>query len=305
MNDVVSDTDSLVVRWMAIPDRDTDRFWLTLWHLAVGIPLIIGLAILGLLAFVVAGGFADESVDSVIIIIVFALIGGPVSLLYLLLATKLGSEREVQTLTPSTGSFRLRYLPVSLLGGGFLLLSSVIQPVLLFMYLFGMFACKIAIDIRYTVGQMNVETATLHQVTGPAAAEYTDENLDTDDTRVRTFDLAPLKSISHRRIGAYTAFMPRYQSRGWRSRPLLIVVPNDATTEIETAFNAVIRTSDWAPGDGLDRAVRIAVACLGVVFFGTAGGLAIVAGDAVSLVVYPAVLVALFGVTLLLVAIRG
>lgn len=305
MNAGDSETDSRVVTWMAIPDRDTDRFRLTVWHLAVGIPVIIGVLVLGLLAFVVADGLAGGNMRTILLVIVLAFIGGPASLVYLLFGSELGSRREITKLTPSIGSFRLRYIPISLLGGGFLLLSSVIQPVLFIVYLIGFFACKVAINVRYTVGQINIETATLRQVTGPAAVEYTDENLDTNDVRVRAFDLAPLKSISHRRIGAYTVFAPRYQSRGRWGRPFLLVVPNDTTTEVETALDAVVRTSDWTPGDGLDRAVRIAVACLGIVFFGTAGGLAVIADNAASLVVYPAAIVGLFGVTLLLLAIRG
>lgn len=269
-------------------------------------PLIIGLAVLGLLAFVVADGLAVENVGITVLVVTLALIGGPASLVYLLLAVEYDSKREVQKLTPSIGWFRLRYIPVSLLGGGFLLLSLIIQPGLLPVYLIGLVICKTAVDLRYTVGRIHPETATLRQVSGVAAAEYTDDGgLDTSDRRVRTFDLSPLKSVYQRQIGDYTIFVPRYRSRGRWGQPLVLVVPKQTATEFETALDAVIRTTDWTPGGGLDRAVRIVLGGLGILFLGTTGGLAAVGGDALPVVAYAAATLGLLGVIMLFLAIRG
>ncbi|RCU46596.1 hypothetical protein DU504_04315 [Haloplanus salinus] len=66
--------------------------------------------------------------------------------MYLLLAVEYGSKREVETLTPSIDWVRLRYIPVSLLGGGLLLLSLAIQPGLLLAYLAGLVVCKTAVE---------------------------------------------------------------------------------------------------------------------------------------------------------------
>jgi hypothetical protein len=146
---------------------------------------------------------------------VLALIGGPASLVYLLLAVEYGSERELQKLAPSIGWFRLRYVPVSLLGGGILLLSVTIQPGVLLVYLIGLVVCKMAVDLRYTVGRIDPETVNLRQVRGAAATEYIHDGvLDTSDRRVGTSDLSPLRCIYKRQIGDYTVFIPRYQSRG-------------------------------------------------------------------------------------------
>jgi len=183
-------------------------------HVAAGVPVVIGLVVLVLLAFVVADGLAVENVGRTVLVVVLALIGGPASLVGLLLAVEYGPKREVQKLTPSIGWFRLRYIPVSLLGGGLLLPSLAIQPRLLLVYLIGLVVCKMAVELRYTVGRIHLETATLRQVIGAEAAEYTDGGLDTNDRRVRTFDLSPLRSVSRRHIGEYTVFVPRYQSRG-------------------------------------------------------------------------------------------
>jgi hypothetical protein len=301
-----SDSGGRVVTWTAFPDRDADRVRLVVLHLAAGVPVIIGLAVLVLLALVVADGIAVENVGLIVLVVVLALIGGPTSLVYLLLAVEYGSEREVRELTPSIGWFQLRYVPISLLGGGILFLSSVVQPGLLLVYLIGLVACKIAVDLRYTVGRIHPETATLRQVSGAAAAEYVDdEGLDTNDRRVRTFDLSPLRCVYQRQIGDYTVFVPRYQSRGRWGRPLVLVVPNDTATEAKTALDTVVRTNDWTPGGGLDRAVRIVLGGLGVLFIGTTGGLAAVGTDALPIIAYAAAILGLLGVAMLFLAIRG
>lgn len=301
-----SETGGRGVTWTAFPDRDTDRFRLVVLHLAAGVPLIIGLAVLMLLVFIIADGFAVESVGGAVLVIILALIGGPASLVYLLLAVEYGSEREVQKLAPSLGWFRLRYIPVSLLGGGLLLLSVAIQPGLLLVFLIGLVVCKMAVDLRYTVGRIEPETASLRQVRGAAAAEYTDDmGLDTSDRQVRTFDLSPLRCVYQRRIGNYTIFTPRYQSRGRWGRPLVLVVPNDTATEAKMALDTLIRTTDWAPDGGLDRAVRIVLGGLGVLFLGMPGVFATVGTDALPVVAYAAATLGLLGVIMLFLAIRG
>jgi hypothetical protein len=156
-----TDTGGRVVTWTVFPDRDADRFRLVVLHLAAGVPVVVGLAVLVVLAVVVANGLAAENVDGAVLVVVLALVGGPASLVYLLLAGEYGSEREVRKLIPPIGWFRLRYAPVSLLGGGILLLSVAVQPGILFVYLIGLVVCKMAVDLRYTVGRIDPETATL------------------------------------------------------------------------------------------------------------------------------------------------
>jgi hypothetical protein len=301
-----SDTGGRVVTWTAVPDRDADRFRLVVLHLAAGVPMVIGLAVLVLLVVIVADGLAVENVGGTVLVVVLALIGGPASLVYLLLAVEYGSERELGKLAPSIGWLRRRYIPVSLLGGGILLLSVTIQPGMLLVYLIGLVICKMAVDLRYTVGRIDPETASLRQVSGAAATEYIHDGvLDTSDRRVRTFDLSPLRCIYQREIGDYTVFIPRYQSRGRWGRPLVLVVPNDTATEAKTALDTVIRTTNWTPDGGLDRAVRIVLGGLGVLFLGTTGVFATVGSDALPVVAYAAVTLGLLGIIMLFLAIRG
>lgn len=235
-----------VVTWTATLDRDADRFRLAVLHLAAGVPMTIGLAVLLLLISALRDGSVSETAGgAVLVIVVLALIGGPMSLIYLILVVKYGSKREIQKLTPSIGWFRLRYIPVSLLGGGILLLSVAIQPEALFIYLIGLAICKIAVDFRYTVGRIDPESASLHQVSGSAAAEYADgKKLDTSDRRVRTFDLSPLRCVYQQNIGDYTIFVLRYRSRKRWGRPLVLVVPEGAAIEVESAVNSIIQRND-------------------------------------------------------------
>ena len=301
-----SDTGGRVVTWTAFPDRDADRFRLVLLHLAAGVPVVIGLAVLALLTFIIANGLAVENAGAAVLVVVLALIGGPASLVYLLIAVEYGSKREVQKLMPSIGWFRLHYIPVSLLGGGILFLSLGIQPGLLLVYLIGLIVCKTAVDLRYTIGRIDPDTASLQQVRGAAAAEYADDaGLDTSDRRVRTFDISPLRCVYQRRIGDYTVFVPRYQSRGRWGRPLVLVVPNDTAIEAKTALDTVIRTTDWAPDGGLDRPVRIVLGGLGVLFLGTTGVFATVGTDALPVVAYAAATLGLLGAIMLFLSIRG
>jgi hypothetical protein len=306
MTPTETDTGGQVVTWTAFPDRSTDRFRLVVLHLAAGVPLIMGLAVLVLLAVTLANGLAVENVGPAILVVVLALIGGPASLVYLLLAVEYGSKREVQKLMPSIGWFRLRYIPVSLLGGGILFLSLGIQPGLLLVYLIGLIVCKTAVDLRYTIGRIDPDTASLQQVRGAAAAEYADDaGLDTSDRRVRTFDLSPLKCVHQRQIGDYTVFVPRYRPRGRWGRPLVLVVPNHTATEVKRALDTVIRTNDWTTGDGLDQAVRIVLGGLGILFLGMTGGFVVVGGDALPIVAYAAATLGLLGMLMLFLAIRG
>lgn len=300
-----NDNDS-VVTWTAFPDRDADRFRLVVLHLAAGIPVLFGIALLGLLALVFANGLGGEAVGSTVLIVVLLFVGGPASLVYLLLAVGYGTEREIQRLVPSVGWLRLRYLPAVLLGAGIVLLLPAIRPELLFVYLVTLIICKIIVDLRYTVGRLDPETASFWQVSGAAAADYTgNTGLDPDDRQVRTFDISPLERVHERRMGNYTIFFPRYRSRGWWGRPLVFVVPNDTAAEVETALDTVIRTHDWTPGDGLTRAVRIVLGGLGVVFLGATGGFVAVGADVFPVVVYVAATLGALGAAMLYLAIRG
>ncbi|WP_251331168.1 hypothetical protein [Haloplanus pelagicus] len=298
--------DDSAVTWTALPDRDADRLRLAVLHLGAGVAGLFGLALLSALLFVLVDGLAGENVDVAVLVGVLAFVGGPASLWYLLLSVEHGTDRERETLVPSAGWLRLRYLPPAMLGAVVLFLPLAVEPGLLLAYPVAAVVCRAAVDSRYTVGHLDPETGTLRQVTGAAAAEYAaDATPGPDDRAVRTWDLSSLRAVHRRRIGGYTVFLPRYRRRGRWGRAYLLVVPNDAADRVATALDTVVRTSDWEPGPGLDRAVRVALGGLGLCFLGAAGAFVVVAGERASIVAYALGTLGLFGAALLLAAIRG
>jgi hypothetical protein len=293
------------VTWTALPDRETDPLRLALRHLVAGVGILFGLAVLLLLVIVGRDALDGGDVGVAVVVGVLALVGGPASLWYLLLSTRYGTERERETLRPSVDGIRLRYLPLGMLGGAVLFLSLGLQPALLLVYPVVGVACQAVVDLRYTVGRLDPETATLEQVTGARATEYADKtSFESDDRSVRTFDLSSLRRVHRLDVGSYVAFLPRYRRRGRWGRPLVLVVPADAAGRVETALDAVIRTSDWTPG-GLDRPVRIALGGLGCVFLGAAGLFAVVAAERLAVLAYALATLGLVGAGMVLAALRG
>lgn len=290
------------VSWAASPDRNADPPRLVLLHLAAGVAGLLGLGLLAALVLLAVDALAGGDVGPAVLVGVLAFVGGPASLWYVLLAAEHGTERERAKFLPGTEWLRLRYLPVALLGAVLVPAALMLHPVLLLAFPVAL----AAVEARYTVGRLDPTDATLRQVTGAAAVEYaTARDLDPDDRSVRTFDLASLRRVHRRHVGDYVVFVPRYRRRGWWGRPLLLVVPADAADRVEAALDTVVRTSDWEPGEGLDRAVRVALAGLGLCFLGATGAFVVFAGEREAIVAYALGTVGLFGAALLLGAIRG
>jgi hypothetical protein len=299
---MIPDGGDRTVTWAACPDRTADPPRLVLLHLAAGAVGLLVLALLAVLALVAVDAFAGEDVGLAVLVGVLAFVGGPASLWYVLLASEHGTERERAQFLPGTEWLRLRYLPVALLGAVLVPAALVLHPALLLAFPLAL----VVVDLRYTVGRLDPADATLRQVTGAAAAEYaTDRTPDPDDRSVRTYDLAPLRRVHRHRIGDYVLFVPRYRRRGRWGRPLLLVVPAEDADRVAAALDTVVRTSDWEPGEGLDRAVRVALGGLGLCFLGAAGAFVAFAGERESIVAYALGTVGLFGAALLLAAIRG
>lgn len=285
-----------VVSWVARPDRETDRLRLAVYHLGAGVAGTFVLCLLALLALLAVRSLVAPTSDLFVLVVTLALVGGPASLLYLLLAAEVGSERELDRFRPSVSWIRPLYLVLALPGVVVVLGLVAVQPALLFVSPFACVAAVVAVEGRYSVGRLDPATATLRTVTGADAVDdYADDptRLDGEDDRpVRTFDLAPLRHVHRYRVGNYVVFVPRYRRRGWWGRPRLLVVPGTAADRVGAALDAIARTSEWEPGGGMARPVRIALGFLGLVFLGTAGALVVLAGPAAegvrSLAVFPA-----------------
>lgn len=298
-----------VVSWVAHPDRDSDRLRLAVYHLGAAIVGTVALCLLALLALLAVRSLVSPASDALVLVVTLALVGGPASLLYVLLAAEVGSERELDRFRSSVSWIRPRYLLAALPGGGVVLGLVVVQPTLLFVSPFAFVAAMTAVEGRYSVGRLDPSTATLRIVTGADAVDdYAADPARLDgeaDRPVRTFDLASLRRAHRIRVGGYVVFVPRYRRRGRWGRPQLLVVPGAAADRVGTALGAIGRTSEWEPGDGMARPVRVALGGLGLVFLGAGGALAIVAGTGAgsvrSLAAFPAGL----GAVMLAMAVRG
>jgi hypothetical protein len=292
-----------VVSGVARPDRDSDRLRLAVYHLGAAIVGTVALCPLALLAVLAVRSLVWPAADA------FVLVDGPASLLSVLLAAGVGSERELDWFRSSVSWIRPRYLLAALPGGVVPGLVVVVQPTLLFVSPFAFVAAMAAVEGRYSVGRLDPSTATLRIVTGADAVDdYAADPARLDgeaDRPVRTFDLASLRRAHRIRVGGYVVFVPRYRRRGRWGRPQLLVVPGAAADRVGAALGAIGRTSGWEPGGGMTRPVRIAFGGLGLVFLGAGGALATVAGTGAgsirSLAAFPAGL----GAVMLAMAVRG
>lgn len=298
-----------VVSWVARPDRESDRLRLAVYHLGAGVAGTFVCCLVALLGLLALRSLLGPDTGLFVLVVTLVFVGGPASLVYLLLASELGSERERERFRSSVGWIRPRYLLLTLPGGVVVLALVAVQPALLFAFPFAFVAAAAAVEGRYSVGRLDPTTATLRIVTGAdAVSDYADDptRLDGEDDRpVRTYDLSPLRRVHRYRVGDYAVFVPRYRRRGLWGRPRLLVVPAGVADRIDGTLDAIVRTSEWDPGDGMARPVRITLGGLGLVFLGAAGGLTALAGagaeDVRSLVVFPAGL----GAIMVAVAVRG
>ena len=237
---MVAVTDDSAVTWTALPDRESDRLRLLVFHLGAGVVGVVGLLIVAALVALAVGGDVGGDTGTLLLVGVLLFVGGPMSLWYLRLASTHGTEGELGTLLPNTGWVRRRYLPVAVVGGPILLLPLALQPGLLLAYPLAFVAARWAVDLRYTVGRLDPAAGRLRCAVGAAAVEHgRGGRLDPNERPVRTCDLTPLRRVHRRQIGSYTLFFLRYRRRGWWGRPLLLVVPSEAAERVEQIFFTV------------------------------------------------------------------
>ena len=298
--------DDSTVAWAALPDRESDRLRLLLFHLGAGVVAVVGLLLVAaLVALAVQGDFGGDA-GTVLLVVVLLLVGGPMSLWYLRLASTHGTDRELGEILPNAGGLRRRYLPVAAVGGPLLLLPLALRPGLLLAYPLAFVAARWIVDLRYTVGSLDPKTGRLRRAVGAAAVAHAEaERLDPDERPVRTHDLSPLRRVHRLHVGEYALFVLRYRRRGWWGRPVFLVVPADAAERVGAALGRIVRTSDWEAGGGLDRSVRVALGGLGAVFLCATGIFAVFAAERVAVVAYAVATLGLFGAGMLVAAIRG
>jgi hypothetical protein len=311
--------DTGVVSWVALPDRESDPYFLAVRHLLAGVVGTVALVVAGFLAWLAAGSLLGPTNDALLVVVVLALVGGPFSLIYVLIAADVGSERERDLFVPDLSWLRLRWLLPGLLAGAGLLagLGLLVGPLVIVVLPFGLLFVVHAVDSRYTVGRVDPDARTVTFYTGTLAREYAEAApavadgaetpaFDTDDRNRREGDLASLAGVDRYRAGGYAVFRLRYHDRDWLSnRPRLLVVPREAGDRVETTLGRIAASNDWQQDDGLDRDVRLVLGVLGATFLGAVGLFALVAGGEPIVLFYAGITLGLLGVVMLLAALFG
>lgn len=308
-----------VVPWVALPDSEADPYFLAVRHLLAGVVGTVALVVAGFLAWLAVGSLLGPTNDALLVLIVLALVGGPFSLLYVLIAADAGSERERELFAPDLSWLRLRWLLPGLVAGAGLLagLGLLIGPLVIMFLPFGLMFLVHAVDSRYTVGRVDPDERTVAFYTGTLAREYAEANpavadgtadpaFDTDDRNRREGDLSSLAGVDRHRVGDYTVLRLRYHDRDWLgNRPRLLVVPRDAADRVARALARVAATTDWESSDGLSRDVRLVLGALGVTFLGAVGLFALAAGGEPVILYYAGATLGLLGVAMLAAALFG
>jgi hypothetical protein len=311
--------DTGVVSWAALPERDSDPYFLAVRHLLAGTVggflLVVGAA----LAWIGTRSLVDPSDDLLVLVVTLTLVGGPFSLLYVLIAADVGSERERALFSPDLSWLRLRwFLPGLVAGLGLLgLLVALVGPIVVLFLPFGLVFLVSAVDARYTVGRIDPERRTVEFYTGTLAREYAESTpgvadgttvpaFETDDRNRRRGDLSSLADADRHELGTYTLFRLRYHDRAWLSnRPRLLVVPNAVGDGADSALTHIAETNDWEPSAGLARDVRLVLGVLGATFLGAVGVFALVTGGEPVILLYAGTTLGLLGAAMVLAALFG
>jgi hypothetical protein len=318
-SDASTDIDADVVSWVALPDRESDPYFLAVRHLLAGVVGAVLLVVGGFAALLLARSVLGQSSEALLVVVVLALVGGPFSLLYVLIAADAGSERERALLSPDLSWLRPRWLLPGLVAGGGLLagLGLLVGPLVIMLLPFGLMFVVHAVDSRYTVGRIDPETTRLRFYTGKLAREYAESHpavadgteppvFDSDDRNRRETDLSSLAGTDSYRVGSYAVVRLRYHDRAWLSnRPSLLVVPRDAGSRVETTLGRIAASNDWEGSRGLDRDVRLVLGALGVTFLGAVGLFALVAGGEPVVLFYAGITLGLLGVGMIVAALFG
>ncbi|MFC5366486.1 hypothetical protein [Salinirubrum litoreum] len=312
-------SDTGVVSWVALPDHQSDPYFLAVRHLLAGVVGVFLLVVGGFGAFLLARSALGPSTDALLVVVVLALVGGPFSLIYVLIAADAGSERERALFSPDLSWLRLRWLLPGLVAGAGLLagLGAVFGPIVVLFLPFGLAFLVSSVDSRYTVGRIDPEERTVEFYTGKLAREYAESHpavademavptFDTADRNRRAGDLSSLAGTDSYRIGSYVVVRLRYHDRDLLgNRPTLLVVPAEASSSVESVLARITTSTDWEPSGGLDRDVRLVLGVLGVLFFGSVGLFALVTDGEPVILFYAGTTLGLLGAVMVAAALFG
>jgi hypothetical protein len=269
-------------------DATTDPWLRALFLLGAG--LVYGVAVLvagaGLatLALVLLTG----STAVRLLVVLLVLVGGPLSLVYLLPMVRDPDQRptfypESMRMAPRLSLPRRAGLGV--LAAALLATAWWLDPRLAAVLVAGGVLAGLAYALAASRGSIDPERATL-------------------DTGAREFDLGGVTGYRTRRLGPVALVSLSAPARPGRfgSVPSRVVVPADRLADVCAALDAVI-AGEAAPGREPNRAVRLAAGALALLFVAVGAAAVALVGRAVGW--YAAAVCWLFGAILLVVAREG
>lgn len=245
--------------------------------------LLLAFLLLGTVAYgSLTGGFPD----SLVVLVTLLLVGGPFSLLYLVTAHGGGDLRD---LLPYDPGLRPRYLLLSTPLCAAAVVALARAPALLLAVPIGLFVAWVVAVARESAGELAVEDGSLHVLSGP---------------KPRSYDVRTLREHASRAVGSTRVVRLRYAGSASLSRPSFVFVPESAFPAVEDALSE-IESRDY----GLDpsepsRAATAALVAFGLLFFGLAAMVALLAsrrGDAL-LAASSVSILGMFGVVFLVAA---
>jgi hypothetical protein len=278
---------SEVARSVSWQHDATTRRWLRLPLLlglgvVDGIAVLVAGAVLAMLAFVLLTGTAEAR----LLVVLFALIGGPLSLVYLLPVLRDPAQRPSFLGTEHRQLSGRQRAAVGVVGAAVLALSWWLDPRLAAIVA-GLGVLGGAVyALSATRGTIDPEDATLRV----AAREY---------------DLAPVTGYRTRRFGPValvTVSAPNRPGRFGRV-PSRFRVPTDRLDEVTAALDGVVATAPSETGRPSNPAVRLVAGGMALLFLAVGVAAAVLVDGVVGW--YVAAVCGLFAVILLAVAREG
>jgi hypothetical protein len=277
--DVTADAvDDSVVRWQG---ESHGRLRTAFRHVVAATFLTVGVALLAAVALVVAVGVVEGATDSLVLLVVMLLVGGPFSLVYLVAIRR---EASLSDLLPYELNLTPRYVLAGVPVAVALLATVAWFPPLLYGYLLAMPFVWGAIAARDSGGELDAEAGTLTLDTGTAASAY--------DGPV---DVRTLRSHAAWRVGGYRLVRLKYAASLAFSKPKLLLVPAADYPAVDAALSAVERRDYGVEVSEVSTGAKAFLAGFGLLFLAVAAGLVVFLGDADSRVLIPAVAMGAFG----------
>lgn len=270
-------------------DATTQRWLRVLYLLAaallhgVGVVVVVGgLTLLGVALW-------TGSTEIRVLVVLLALVGGPVSLLYLLPILRDPDQRPSfypEEMTVGLALSVRQRVALGLVGGTALAGSLLLDPRLTAAVAGAGVLAALTYGVTASRGTIDPERAVL-------------------DTGAREFELDRVTGYRSRRLGPLTLVTLSVPNRPGRlgRATTRVLVPSERLAEVEAALDAVVAAADPEAGREPNPQVRIVAGGLALLFLGIGAAAVITIGTGVGW--YVAALCGLFGVLLLLVAREG